>query len=365
MDKSPAIPLKNCFNSGRIAMKNKVRDDFPIALPEECNFESSLKYLILLLNALGLHIQTGKIDLNRFGYGGRIWVIGLFGSVYLFSNIYYYIYHRVDLMSALKKNMRSNATNGGPPKLPTSVVLSVVIDTFNTAGYITSIHSSIFICIWLVQNNWKLMWMNLKEIEFNLKFDYQFYQRIKKKCRFFITLLIGHSIYLTCRNLMKEQLLMSLSPDMNIWIAIAEMIWMDVTHFIVNSIITLFFVLISCSADFLVSLKTRIRNLIEMKESGSLLASELEKWRSHHSIICQFIRWINKCFGPIIVIFIGHSFVSLITNSYQIADSVVLFKGLVLFNCTVGLIQDFVLLFAIIYLASSIKSEVCLPIKFN
>ena len=84
-------------------MKNKVRDDFPIALPEECNLESSLKYLILLLNALGLHIQTGKIDLNRFGYGGRIWVIGLFGSVYLFSNIYYYIYHRVDLMSALKK----------------------------------------------------------------------------------------------------------------------------------------------------------------------------------------------------------------------------------------------------------------------
>lgn len=344
----------------KIVKKNQVNDEsFKVTknLSNE-NFESSFKSVKVLLGMLGLYIPTGKIDLHRFGYGEqRAWVIVLFGSLLLLADTASCTYNMVQTLIDLT-SMNANI-NDSISKKPLSLLLSIGIDQFNASGYTIIIHSSIFNCIWLVQGNWKRLWINIQEIEHHLNLSNQFYRRIKKKNFYFILLFVGHSLYFLCLKLLRAQLLPPPTGN-NIWLSLIKPIWLSMTHFVISAIITLFFVLVSCSADLLTLLKNRLKILIQInKENSLLLASELEKWRHHHAIVCRFIRYVNKCFGAIILIFIGHGFICFITDFYQLFDGILRQQLPFLLTYTAAFIQEFVLLFTIIRLGSNIKAEVC------
>ncbi len=57
---------------------------------------------------------------------------------------------------------------------------------------------------------------------------------------------------------------------------------------------------------------------LDLLNSLDLVESELEKWRRHHSLVCQLVEQINSCFGIILLVGVIHSFVSFITDSFEI-----------------------------------------------
>ena len=55
------------------------------------SFESSMKPLVALFKVLGLHIPNGQSNLNRYGCGRFIWLLGLLGLILVLASIYFHI----------------------------------------------------------------------------------------------------------------------------------------------------------------------------------------------------------------------------------------------------------------------------------
>ena len=100
---------------------------------------------------------------------------------------------------------------------------------------------------------------------------------------------------------------------------------LNLSNFVSKVILALFFVLVMCSSDLLTLLIFRAKLIIRQHQldgNSSFLAVEIEKWRRHHLVVCQFIRWINNCFGPFLLLTTGNFFVSFIVNFYNIFEAV-------------------------------------------
>jgi hypothetical protein len=343
-------------------MKNQVED--ALALLNKNSLESSLKPLVALLNIIGLHVPISNkqgINPNCYGYGRRVycWILGLYGCILPFSQISFWIYKFTSDGSNLSpkdlKPKESNGTSNGAPQIATSTIISIIISSFNEIGYSVIIHSSISITIWLYQFNWKLLWINLREIEINMNLDVQFYQRTTKMCRILILSLLGHTIFFVVRDYLTKN---ALGFNIVYW----TLVWMTFNHFIIDAILTLFYILVSCSVDLLALLDRRLKALIigsNCKQvHNSLLSSELEKWRRHHIFVCQFIEHINACFGLIIITFISYSFISFITCCYLMYDSIDSDKKNVLLVPFTELLQKSIQMLTFIGVSVKIKSQV-------
>ena len=345
-------------------MKNQVEDDtLPVSLTNKNSLELSLKPLVVLLQIIGLHIPLGNkqqiINPHRYGYGRTrpYWMLGLFGCILLLSHISFWIYKLLtEIIQNDQKPKESNQTavSDGGRQLAMSALISIIISYLNDIGYSVIIHSSICITVWIVQFNWKLIWINLKEIEINMNLDAQFYRRTAKMCRMFILLLLGHCIFFAVRDTLSKYII---GLNAAYWV----LIWINVNHFIIDVILTLFYVMVSCSADLLALLDRRVKALIigsNCKQiNDSLLASELEKWRRHHILVCQYIEHINTCFGLIILTFIAYSFVSFITCCYLLYDSIDSDKNNLIIVSSAELLQRAVHMFTFIGASVKIKSE--------
>lgn len=53
--------------------------------------------------------------------------------------------------------------------------------------------------------------------------------------------------------------------------------------------------------------------------SFNLIKTHLENWRRQHTLVCQLVDRINSCFGIILLVAMTHSFVSFISDTYEIA----------------------------------------------
>jgi len=346
-------------------MKNQVEDDkLPVSHSNKNSLELSLRPLVVLLQIIGLHIPLGNkqliINPHRYGYERTrpYWMLGLYGCILLLSHISFWIYKLLTVIiqndQQQKKSNQTAASSDGGGQLALSALISIIISYLSDIGYSVIIHSSICITVWIVQFNWKLIWINLKEIEINMNLDIQFYRRAAKMCKMFILLLLGHCIFFAVRDTLSKYII---GLNAAYWV----LIWTNVNHFIIDVILTLFYVLVSCSADLLALLDRRVKALIigsNCKQiNDCLLASELEKWRRHHILVCQLIEHINTCFGLIILTFIAYSFVSFITCCYLLYDSIGSDKNNLFIVSSTELLQKAVHMFTFIGVSVKIKSE--------
>ncbi len=52
--------------------------------------------------------------------------------------------------------------------------------------------------------------------------------------------------------------------------------------------------------------------------SINFMSSHLENWRRHYTLVCQLVDRINTCFGVIVLVAMAFSFVTFITDTYEI-----------------------------------------------
>ena len=52
--------------------------------------------------------------------------------------------------------------------------------------------------------------------------------------------------------------------------------------------------------------------------STRILYERLEKWRRNHTIACELVELVNKCFGPMCLIIATNVFVKFVTTSFEI-----------------------------------------------
>jgi hypothetical protein len=298
-------------------MAKKWNNNVQDTMAASTNFESNLKPLIYLFHLLGFHIPTGKIDPDRFGYGGCVWYCFLMGGLFLLADFAYNAYASFSVVDMLSQCCQGyNGTN-----LTAATAFSFQISWFNTAGYCAISHLSFFLTVWLGQRDWKRLWINLQEIQLQMNLDRCFYRRFKRQvwlCLMIRLLQTGYFFYPV-----------SFTPAYHYWnipwLSSAHMTMLNLTNFVSKAILVLFFILVICSSDLLTLLALRAKFLIRQHKldgNASFLANELEKWRRHHLLVCQFIRWINNCFGSFLLLTVGNFFVSFIVNFYNIFEAI-------------------------------------------
>ena len=93
-------------------------------------------------------------------------------------------------------------------------------------------------------------------------------------------------------------------------------------HWLVISIHSIFLVLVLVTALLYRDLALRISSIanIGFRLENKFLHMKLEEWRHHYELIGRLVEKINKCFGPVLVIFISHTFVECARECAGFAD---------------------------------------------
>jgi hypothetical protein len=55
--------------------------------------------------------------------------------------------------------------------------------------------------------------------------------------------------------------------------------------------------------------------------TSRILNARLEKWRRNHTLACELVELVNKCFGLVMVITVVNVFLSFITTTFEIVRS--------------------------------------------
>lgn len=92
--------------------------------------------------------------------------------------------------------------------------------------------------------------------------------------------------------------------------------------------------------------------------SSDVMAITLENWRRQHTLVCQLIDEIKSFFGLILLIDVAHSFVSLITDSFEIT---VAFQkgGFLRSTFIIRLVQHLVLFSFVSFGSDLVQTAVC------
>ena len=85
---------------------------------------------------------------------------------------------------------------------------------------------------------------------------------------------------------------------------------------------TTFFAMTTVAALLFEELQTRIQEIStksnENKSDWSQLAYELDQWTGHHELVCRLVDTIDDCFGLVLLITIGHVFITFSTSSSEL-----------------------------------------------
>ena len=351
-------------------------------------FESSMKPLILLLNSFGLYIPTGKIQPKSFSYGGCVWILFLIGTFFLLADFAYYIYASMVAVEMMNfNNLGYDKIGNQTTNLTSANLFSRGLAWFNIAGYTTLIHLSFFIGIWLTPGNWKHLWMNLQEIAHQMNLKPDFYHRMKKIVRFALLLLLLDSGIFSYISQAPAWFWPSqhstnshypiaglISSNPSLIVPFIEQLYsvfvfmLNLTNLIVRLILSLLFVLVFFAADLFVALNQRAKDIVlqhDMDSDGSLLTSELEKWKKSHRLVCRLVRQINRCFSVIILLTISNGYLSFITNIF-IATSDLLDLNSE-FDSIIYIVifgRELIFLSTFIYASNRVKAEVSRPIAY-
>lgn len=91
--------------------------------------------------------------------------------------------------------------------------------------------------------------------------------------------------------------------------------------------------------------------------SPDIVVNQLENWRRQHAFTCHLVEKTNSCFGIVLLIAITHSFVSFITDTFEITMAFKTSNSLQT-HFIIRFVQHFFLLSLVCLGSSCIQSEV-------
>lgn len=102
----------------------------------------------------------------------------------------------------------------------------------------------------------------------------------------------------------------------------------NISRMTIASVFLLFCVLARVITLVFQGLNEQISHLTEADKllpfflSSRILNVRLEKWRRNHTLACELVDMVNKCFGLVMLVTIVNVFVSFVTTSFEIVSSV-------------------------------------------
>lgn len=140
----------------------------------------------------------------------------------------------------------------------------------------------------------------------------------------------------------------------------------NVSRTIVLSVFLLFCVVARVMTLVFQGLNERIALLDEAEKflpfySNRVFNVRLEKWRKNHTLACELVDMVNRCFGLVLLLTITNGFLSFITTSFEIVRSMQendTLPGLFVFI----FVKKSILLTIMIYEPYRLQAEVCIYI---
>ncbi|KAK4025380.1 hypothetical protein OUZ56_014453 [Daphnia magna] len=271
--------------------------------------EKNLWPLTLWLNVFGFHMGPRKAGTNRY----CVWLL-ITGSLMVISTVGLHCTSFVRSFLRFRANgIVLNGTN-----LTTANRLNVGIEHLNYTCVVVGVHVTFFFVS--LTSNWTSLWNSLLVIEENLKFNPIFYRKCKK------CVLIGFTVlFVDCIS----HLFISVRSfywDMGFLSPLA-IILSNVSRTIIISVFLLFSVLARVITLVFQDINEQIARLDEIEQVTSvcstsrILNGRLETWRRNHTLACELVDMVNKCFGLVMLITLVNIFVSFVTTSFEIVRS--------------------------------------------
>nr|CAH0103455.1 unnamed protein product [Daphnia galeata] len=232
------------------------------------------------------------------------------GSLMVLSTVALHCTSFVYGVLRLKVNgLGPNGTN-----LTTANLLNIGIEHLNYTLVLIGIHTTFFFVS--LTSNWTDLWDSLLLIEKNLQFNSTFYAKCKK------SVLIGFVFLLMdCAS----HILISIRSFY--W----DMGWMsplaNISRTTIISVFLLFCVMARVITLVFQGLNEQIIHMDEDDQfspfylTSRILNARLEKWRRNHTLACELVELVNKCFGLVMVITVVNVFLSFITTTFEIVRS--------------------------------------------
>jgi hypothetical protein len=101
----------------------------------------------------------------------------------------------------------------------------------------------------------------------------------------------------------------------------------NISRTIIASIFLLFFVLARVITLVFQGINEQIVHLDQVEHVpqcysvSRILNIRLEKWRRNHTLACELVESVNKCFGLVMLVTLVNVFVSFVTTSFEIVRS--------------------------------------------
>ena len=297
----------------------------------------SLKPLVILINLFGftVPIDDGIIikennslvfdAIHPFSITKFFkWAILLpLGGLILLAEIGFYIFASIVNIQMANYFFQCSPTCLGI-NITSTDIFGILMGFFNLEFFVVLTHLTFFVTVWFFAESWKCLWLNLKQIQQHLRLEIPFYRRVRNIVWLSILLLVADAAFFVYP-ISFSNIWFWPYTELTDWRYLIFIVIVNLSRTIAVAIITTFSVLVFVVADLFVVLNCRVNSLVVSYNTGGIndsqLVTQLENWRNHHTIVCQFARWINKVFNPIILVTICNCFISFIAYSYAIIES--------------------------------------------
>ncbi|XP_057367568.1 uncharacterized protein LOC130688593 [Daphnia carinata] len=274
--------------------------------------EKSLWPLTVWMRIFGFHMGPRKKRANASRYSRCLLAAG---SLMVLSTIgLHFTSFVLEILRLRVNGIGPNGTN-----VTTANLLNTGIEHLNNTWLFIGVHVSFFFVS--LTANWKTLWNSLLMMEKNLKFNSDFHRKCRKSVSVGFALLLIDCI---------SHLLVSIRSfywDMGKLRPLA-IILSNISRMTIASVFLLFCVLARVITLVFRGLNEQITHLTEAETllpfflSSRVLNVRLEKWRRNHTLACELVDMVNKCFGLVMLVTIVNVFVSFVTTSFEIVSSV-------------------------------------------
>ncbi|EFX71548.1 hypothetical protein DAPPUDRAFT_327106 [Daphnia pulex] len=273
------------------------------------NLEKSLWPLMAGLRLLGFHMGPSSSSSSRYS----VCLLSA-GSLMVLSTV---ALHCTSFVFGVLR-LKANEIGPNGANLTTTKLLNIGIEHLNYTWVHIGVHVTFFFVS--LTSGWTQLWDTLHLVEENLKFNATFYAKCRR------SVLIGFGfLFMDCVTHIFPSI-RSFYWDMGVMSPLA-IVLANFSRMTIISVFLLFCVLARVLTLIFQGLNEQINDLDEPEKFSSVYSSRilnlrLEKWRRNHTLACQLIEMINKCFGLVMVITVVNVFVSFITTTFEIVNCI-------------------------------------------